>query len=76
MFLQPEQAEHFKLHHWKEHCNAHFILCEATRISDFGPPYYVWGRNIALRRHMRTISYQIIEKRLFYQIIMISLTIA
>ena len=34
------------------------------------------GRNIALRRHMRTISYQIIEKRLFYQIIMISLTIA
>ena len=37
---------------------------------------YVWGRNIALRGHMRTISYQIIEKRLFYQIIMISLTIA
>ena len=39
MFLQPEQAEHFKLHHWKEHCNAHFILCAATRISDLGPPY-------------------------------------
>ena len=23
---------------------------------------YVWGRNIPLRRHMRTILYQIIEK--------------
>ena len=34
------------------------------------------GRNIALRGHMKTKSCQIIEKRLFYQIRMILLTIA
>ena len=34
---------------------------------------YVWGRNIPLRPHTRTILNQIIEKKILYQIIMIPL---
>ena len=34
---------------------------------------FVWRRNIPLRRHMRAILYQIIERQIFYRIIIIPL---
>ena len=37
MWGPPEHAQHFKLHHRKEHFNAHFILTMRTSISDLNP---------------------------------------
>ena len=36
-------AQHFKLHHRKEHCNVHFILSMKIRMSDLGPPSYLFS---------------------------------